>query len=557
MKQKTDQYMSSENLKSKISVYLIAILIVIGIWCLNYLSPERSDDYIYKFSFIQNLPNNDPVDINYPIKNLRDIITSQYNHYFIWNGRIFTHIIVQLFTGLLGKQTFNFFNAIIFILFIYSLLIYSNYKKTALNLLFITAIIFFLFPDFRDTVLWMTGSINYLWPCTFICFILIVIKKNQNKKYHPIDLLWFIPSFLIGWMHEGITAPLAGSMVLYALINWKSIRHSVPIILILGFFCGAVICSFSPAIIKRSGVTNYSLSEFLISKSIGFFVIFSELKAFWVLILCIIIRIIIHKENIWLFLKHFYKSNLIECNALLFSFGINFLSNSVALRAAIGVEFFSLILILKIFRNLKINAVQCNYYKLAICCGLIILYGFVLKYSLISHENNLNLTSQLENSRSKVITFENLKIPKLIKPYIVNPTTHYSINPKDISNRIFCFLYPHNSLIFIPNKTYDLVKHSKGFPIPLSYQKDSPFYILPIDKEEIDDIKVFFILRPTNQSEIPFYFKPFASKLQRYNASKIESPHNNNCIIQIDGKSYLLVSKNSMIDHRVVDILID
>ena len=97
---------------NKWAIVLTLFTIAIAMWILTFLSPECIDDYWHKYVFIDK-----SVDMNRPITSVKNVIISQYTHYFYVNGRSIVHTIVQLFAGILGKSAFNICNATVFALF--------------------------------------------------------------------------------------------------------------------------------------------------------------------------------------------------------------------------------------------------------------------------------------------------------------------------------------------------------------------------------------------------------------------------------------------------------
>ena len=111
---------------NKYLTFAVMATAAIAFYVHNVLSAEYSDDFMYKYVLNNGLP-----DYAQPIKNISDIIKSQIDHYFTWNGRTMTHIMVQFVTGLLGKNIFNLLNTVIFCLFVFLLKCnFTNIKYT-------------------------------------------------------------------------------------------------------------------------------------------------------------------------------------------------------------------------------------------------------------------------------------------------------------------------------------------------------------------------------------------------------------------------------------------
>lgn len=69
--------------------------------------------------------------------------------------------------------------------------------------------LYFLNPAFEKTVLWYTGSANYMWT-TLIMLIAIypAIKILRNQKLGIQDYILLLLSFLAGWGNENTSPTL-------------------------------------------------------------------------------------------------------------------------------------------------------------------------------------------------------------------------------------------------------------------------------------------------------------------------------------------------------------
>ena len=122
---------------SKHKTFCAVFLLAVGciIYCLNVFTPLFSDDWHYAFIF----------GTHQRIDSIGDIFRSQYIHYFDFNGRSIVHFIVQLFDGILGKNVFNVFNALMFVAFLYALtLVVPNRKGHSFKIISVAFILVFL-----------------------------------------------------------------------------------------------------------------------------------------------------------------------------------------------------------------------------------------------------------------------------------------------------------------------------------------------------------------------------------------------------------------------------
>lgn len=169
--------------------YLIIGVFIVGFFVMNLLCPYVADDYGYKVH----------VGTHQPINTLFDLISSQIDQYLRTNGRVTAHFFVQLFMQF-NKIVFDLINSIVTVFYFYLILVMSSTKKEKFIQYFFSSFLLFLafVPNIGQTVLWLTGSINYLWN-TVICFLFISFYLHQldndgscsNIKLIGISILGF------------------------------------------------------------------------------------------------------------------------------------------------------------------------------------------------------------------------------------------------------------------------------------------------------------------------------------------------------------------------------
>lgn len=532
-------------LELNIKTYYIIIIIFLGgiIFFLNYFTPLNWDDYSYKF--ISEI-NNENHQLKL-IKNIPDIIYSQYNHYFSTNGRSICHIFVQLFSGIIGKDIFNYFNTVIFISFILLITYYVN-KLCPSNILLSFSIIFLLFPAFNETILWMTGSINYLWTCTGIIIFLIILQKNriQNNKVFTFSL--FLVGLIVGWSNEGISLPLTGGLIFYLIFNRFNDKE-VNLFLIIGFFLGSFICSFAPSTINRSEITQSSITYLLLHKGEAFFIVLSKLRAIYIFIFFFILKYFTEfKERKVLFLN-FLKENTILIGSLFFSFFIIFLAGQTDTRSAVGVEFFSIILILRLF-PFK-SKVYNNICKLIFSLITIVFMPFILIYSYENYKNFKSIEYQLTKTNNEIILYDDIKIPDIFLHYILVPRSYNFISYK-MGNKALNTVYNRTEVIFLPTNIYKDITADKKIINDIMLQKNYKFYVIPLNETGYKPTP-YYELNLIEEKNIPLLLRPFKDKLDRYSASEIQASDYQ--MIRIKDNNFMLVGRNEMVDRRVNRII--
>ena len=180
-------------LKEPMNVLLTVVFVLVLI--LNFLVVTTSDD------------------LGYQINNgLIDIFKREYVQYMTWTGRSVAHIIARIFLAM-PKIIFDICNSICFVYFTYLIYVHvtGSKKKDKPFLYSLIVLMVFLFePLFGQTVLWETGSCNYLWTTTIVLSFLLPYRLET--KCNPI--LMFLIGIIAGWTNENT----GGALVLMILL---------------------------------------------------------------------------------------------------------------------------------------------------------------------------------------------------------------------------------------------------------------------------------------------------------------------------------------------------
>ncbi len=280
---------------NKNKIFLILTIIFIFMLILNFITPLIADDYSYAM-----------MRDNTPIQNIYDIIINQIGHYFNWGGRTVAHTIAQIFLALLGKNIFNIFNSLVYVLLIY--LIYKLAKPKdedrPILLLVIHLFLWFVLPVFGQTCLWLIGSCNYLWTTLIILIFLnfyknIDFKKNSIKKI----FLMFILGLIAGWTNEntsfGLLVITLGILISTKISNKK---EELPIWTISGFIgslIGFLILILAPGNFLRNDefANEYSIVATLIKRILDATKGITEYLFPLLLIVIILITILLYQKK--------------------------------------------------------------------------------------------------------------------------------------------------------------------------------------------------------------------------------------------------------------------
>ena len=343
--------------KDQILCGIFLIVVAVSMYLLNVFTPLFCDDWHYVFIW----------GTHTRIHSITDVFYSQWAHYFDYNGRAPVHIVVQLFDGLLGKDIFNVFNAIVFgaFLFFMSLLTTSK-KEHCFKIMSVCFMLVFLFMSgFKHEFLWLSGSVNYLWSSTLILSFLLLLNKQTHARRWTYILLFFY-SLLCGWSHEGVAIPLAASLFLYYASHRRLITPRIAAMLI-GFILGTSFLVFSPASIGRF-LTRNAESVDLVSRLINM----RNVGLFYILLILLSVKMCS---------KHFclidwLRKEQVFIVADIIAFIFIALTGVQTDHSRFSVELFSLILILRLINWDRIGTVVLSVVTL-------VFLGFVI---LVIHE---------------------------------------------------------------------------------------------------------------------------------------------------------------------------
>lgn len=275
---------------SKLFLGLLFAIFFLLVFLLNRMYPLHSDDWMYSFVF-----NEKPARF---VKGIGDIIQSQYSHYLYWGGRNIVHFIDQLlllFTPIV-KELLNSLAYIVFAYLIYKI---ANGKKShsPVLFLFINLILWLCLPTFPQTVIWITGSANYLWGALIaIGFVLpycnYIFSEDSSDSVSK-GIFFVIGGVLAGWTTENTALGLLFIIFVFILyLKLKKVR--IPQWMIWGFVgacVGCVIMLTAPGNYIRSkdthaafNLTDKPMVDVLWYKARNIYLIYKYTPSVWILI---------------------------------------------------------------------------------------------------------------------------------------------------------------------------------------------------------------------------------------------------------------------------------
>ncbi len=228
---------------------------------LNIKTPLIGDDFVYSFIY----------QTNQRLTSISDVFYSQYLHYYKWGGRSVVHFIAQSLLLTNNSLTIDIINSLGFIGFILVLHYHIIGKlKGEISILIISfTFTWFFQPVFAETILWVTGSSNYLWGTLIILLFLLPYRLYKSKEESMLrstvfSILMFIGGIIGGWTNENTAAAMI-VMVLCVILYCKLNKQKIPVWMytgLIGAIIGYVTMIIAPGNFARAEGT--SISPFLI-----------------------------------------------------------------------------------------------------------------------------------------------------------------------------------------------------------------------------------------------------------------------------------------------------
>jgi len=241
------------------------------------------------------------------ISSVPDIVESMIWHYYNWGGRIVNHAILQALLSL-GELTADLFNIIATAL-LGLVIVHTAKAKNSLMFLLSEALIVAFNASLFFSVLWESGSVNYLYSTSWILLYVMVIikeldpiKENTTKGKAIAKCFWIVPLALIaGWSTENM-GPTCFVLTVGTIIFLAVKKKKIPFFLYEGAFMtlvGSALLILAPGnFVRNQFVEKASFTE-IIRGRIDTFLISSAdylLPSFLFALILLIIQIYVLKE---------------------------------------------------------------------------------------------------------------------------------------------------------------------------------------------------------------------------------------------------------------------
>tara|TARA_B100001250_G_scaffold118458_1_gene100563 strand:- start:1691 stop:3082 length:1392 start_codon:yes stop_codon:yes gene_type:complete len=404
--------------------YLLIIISSLLIISAILIHPYVSDDYHY-----QKIVNEYPLFLDY-----------YFDRYNNWSGRTFQTIVSYFvyeyknFEVLIQFLVFPFFFLTSYLIW-YKILKFKKLSQSKYDFLVFLILFWFILPSPSETIVWLIGSITYIYPLLFgIIFLSIFVdlKNLFNSKFK--FLTFIIIGFLAGSSHIQLSAGcfVVSSLFLINYYKNKQLNNKIFIsnlVVYLFFLLGILILLIAPGNFNRlSALEDPNLVSQLYKSAIFFLsTIFylGDIKSFLIFFLSTLFLLFFYSSKIT-FKSLTNKSNFPWLIGFIASIIIMLpMINFVSSRNIFFPIIFLLIYFLKTFsKNLKTN-LNINLYS-----KIIVL--FFLSSALFI-DSSVNFFSNYQYNK------ENIQRTKIINKQIkenkeIILVPHYSIIPSRLTH---------------------------------------------------------------------------------------------------------------------------
>ena len=243
------------------------IITFAGLFCffyiLNSLIPRAfGDDYLYAFIWQGHSMFTPLTEDAVRISSLKDIVVSQWSHYFTWSGRAVSHTLVQFFLWV-GKPVFNIFNAAGSVLLIAEIYWCAHKGKITAQfdarlVCWIAFMLWAFAPGFSGVFLWISGACNYLWTAVFLlAFLLPYIHKyyffeEELAKNKFFTYAMLMSGIIAGWSNENSICWVILLLIVFLFVNRERKElESWMFTGLAGLIAGYALLMFAPGNVAR------------------------------------------------------------------------------------------------------------------------------------------------------------------------------------------------------------------------------------------------------------------------------------------------------------------
>ena len=263
--------------------YWVVLVVACAIFLvMNLLTTFKEDDL--SFALVEGVWT--------PIGSLTDIVRSFVNQFHHATGRT-SNLVPLLFSGLLGKMAFNICNTLVFGLLLHLVGLLATGRRSLLAVSAFLAFIGTCYPVPGETMLWMSGSANYMWAITLSLLLIYYLTRRVHGPLRWYKALMLaVLAFLAGSFNEATSFGVLAGMCLYYALNRRRFDRRAMVALAC-YLLGVLVIVASPAAWDRaqSGyiVVDMGISDLLSSR---WHIFMDKMLRFYTPLLAIIVGLV-------------------------------------------------------------------------------------------------------------------------------------------------------------------------------------------------------------------------------------------------------------------------
>lgn len=314
---------------SRVSAAVLAVVAAVIFW-FSANVVWSGDDIGYRYMIENNTWTLD-LDNPRPVTDLGDLAVSQINHYFYNSGRTVAHVFVQLFCGPLGHYWFGACNALMWLLFIWSVM-KAGGARMGRPAQVLTATCLVVLSYMTHVV--PSIQIGYVWMGALVMgFVNLFFSAGRCRT----ALLPFL--FLFGLVAgDAQDAYNIGIAVALAVHTWRN-RAALTVaqwVMFAGFIVGVAALCLSPGNLSRADGYRNGIVESVI-------VTILSLRSFYILVIVVLWKRFRHGEK-W---RGIYSYGPFLWNVMAVCVLLNMVLTVRSNRQLFGIELMSMVLLIR------------------------------------------------------------------------------------------------------------------------------------------------------------------------------------------------------------------
>ncbi len=329
--------------KLEIASGIMIAITLLMIYFMNRQVPFILDDLWYSTNLVTGEPLN----------SFKDVIESQIWHFQNWGGRSVAHFFLQLIL-MCGEGVADVLNVAATLVLAYVMCKLAD-AKSLWGIFAAIAMLIGFNGDFRNTLMWQSGALNYLYLTIFIfLYLWCYLRDDLDKRLYGIAI-WIIPLGLIaGWSNENM-GPMVW-ILSFLVILWRMIKkEKVKVWMVLGnlsCLAGSILVVVAPGNFVRSDEvaaleTRGALWQAFLRCYSECTILFQSL--FYAVLLVVILGVIATK----VMKIEFGKRNWLLVLGAVLSWGAMILSPHYPVRASFGTLALLICVILSLLKKMK------------------------------------------------------------------------------------------------------------------------------------------------------------------------------------------------------------